>query len=242
MNLLVPFTILLSSDKNLYYSIRNIFGFYPRNIYLYQLAFRHKSAAKEILNGIKISNERLEYLGDAVLSSIVADYLFKKFPYKEEGFLTEMRARIVSRSRLNKLSKKLGFDRLIKSETVNKHSKYLHGDAFEAFVGALYIDRGYKFAKRILINRVIEVHFDIDKLENENVNYKSQLIEWSQKEKIPVEFKVLDEIGNGYGKQYLIEVMIDKKIYSNGRDYSIKGAEQIAAGKAMEKLESEEKL
>jgi len=242
LNLLVPFTILLSSDKNLYYSIRNIFGFYPRNIYLYQLAFRHKSAAKEILNGIKISNERLEYLGDAVLSSIVADYLFKKFPYKEEGFLTEMRARIVSRSRLNKLSKKLGFDRLIKSETVNKHSKYLHGDAFEAFVGALYIDRGYKFAKRILINRVIEVHFDIDKLENENVNYKSQLIEWSQKEKIPVEFKVLDEIGNGYGKQYLIEVMIDKKIYSNGRDYSIKGAEQIAAGKAMEKLESEEKL
>ena len=242
MNLLVPFIILLSSDKNLYYSIRNIFGFYPRNIYLYQLAFRHKSAAKEILNGIKISNERLEYLGDAVLSSIVADYLFKKFPYKEEGFLTEMRARIVSRSRLNKLSKKLGFDRLIKSETVNKHSKYLHGDAFEAFVGALYIDRGYKFAKRILINRVIEVHFDIDKLENENVNYKSQLIEWSQKEKIPVEFKVLDEIGNGYGKQYLIEVIIDKKIYSNGRDYSIKGAEQIAAGKAMEKLESEEKL
>ncbi len=242
MNLLVPFIILLSSDKNLYYSIRNIFGFYPRNIYLYQLAFRHKSAAKEILNGIKISNERLEYLGDAVLSSIIADYLFKKFPYKDEGFLTEMRARIVSRSRLNKLSKKLGFDRLIKSEIVNKHSKYLHGDAFEAFVGALYIDRGYKFAKRILINRVIEVHFDIDKLENENVNYKSQLIEWSQKEKIPVEFKVLDEIGNGYGKQYLIEVMIDKKIYSNGRDYSIKGAEQIAAEKAMEKLESEEKL
>ena len=102
----------------MFYSIRNIFGFYPGNICLYQLAFRHKSAAKEVLNGIKISNERLEYLGDAVLSSIVADYLFKKFPYKEEGFLTEMRARIVSRSRLNKLSKKLGFDRLIKSEIV----------------------------------------------------------------------------------------------------------------------------
>jgi ribonuclease-3 len=206
------------------------------------LAFRHKSAAKEIINGIKLSNERLEYLGDAVLSSIVADYLFKKFPYKEEGFLTEMRARIVSRSQLNKLAKKLGFDRLIKSELVIKHSKYLHGDAFEAFVGAFYLDRGYTFAKKTLINKVIEVHFDIDKLECENVNYKSQLIEWSQKEKVPVEFKLLNEIGDGYGKQYLVEVIIDNKTYASGRDYSIKGAEQIAAGKTMEKLELEEKL
>jgi len=238
LNLLIPFFVLFSSDKKLTYSIKNIYGFYPRNIFLYQLAFRHKSAATEIVNGLKMSNERLEYLGDAVLSSIVADYLFKKFPYKEEGFLTEMRARIVSRTQLNKLSRKLGIDKLIKAELLASHSKSLLGNAFEAFVGALYLDRGYTFTKKIILNRVIEVHFDIDKLENEDTNYKSQLIEWSQKEKIPIEFKVVDEIGNGYGKQYQVEVLVDQNIYADGRDYSIKGAEQIAAGKAMEKLEA----
>lgn len=203
---------------------------------MYQLAFRHKSAAKEVVNGIKMSNERLEYLGDAVLSLIIADYLFKKFPYKEEGFLTEMRARIVSRAQLNKLSIKLGLNALIKSETYNHQCKSMHGNAFEAFVGAIYLDRGYEFAKKIVLSRVIDVHLDIEKIENEDTNFKSQLIEWSQKEKIPIEFKVINEIGNGYGKQYLVELLVNNEVYADGRDYSIKGAEQIAAGKALEKI------
>lgn len=237
-----PFTVIFSNDKKLVHSIKNIFGYYPGNIFLYQLAFRHKSAAKEVINGLKVSNERLEYLGDAVLSSIVADYLFRKFPYKEEGFLTEMRARIVSRSQLNKLSKKLGLDNLIKSELYSNYSKSLCGDAFEAFVGALYIDKGYKFTRRVLLKRVIEVHFDMDKLENEDTNFKSQLIEWSQKEKVPIEFNVVDEVGNGYGKQYVVELKVEETVYSNARDFSIKGAEQLAAGKAIEKLDSENRL
>ncbi len=236
MNLVSPFTILFSSDKKLSGSIKNIFGYFPRNIFLYQLAFRHKSAAKEIVNGLKMSNERLEYLGDAVLSLIVADFLFKKFPYKEEGFLTEMRARIVSRAQLNKLSIKLGLDRLIKSETFNHQCKSMHGNAFEAFVGALYLDKGYDFAKKIILTRVIEVHLDIEKIQNEDNNFKSQLIEWSQKEKIPIEFKMIEEIGNGYGKQYLVELSVGNEVLASGRDFSIKGAEQIAAGKALEKL------
>lgn len=242
MRLFSSFAVLFSSDKKLAHSIKNIFGFYPGNIFLYQLAFRHKSAAKEVINGLKMSNERLEYLGDAVLSSIVADYLFRKFPYKEEGFLTEMRARIVSRAQLNKLSKKLGLDNLIESELYSNYSKSLCGDAFEAFVGALYIDKGYKFTRRVLLKRVVEVHFDMDKLENEDNNFKSQLIEWSQKEKVAVEFKVVDEIGNGYGKQYLVEINIEDKSYADGRDFSIKGAEQIAAGKAIEKLDKENRM
>jgi ribonuclease-3 len=238
-----PVTVLFSSDKELALSIRNIFGFYPGNIFLYQLAFRHKSASKEVVNGLKMSNERLEYLGDAVLSSIVADYLFKKFPYREEGFLTEMRSKIVSRTQLNKLSKKLGFEKLIESEAFcNNHSKSLFGDAYEAFVGALYLDKGYEFARKIILKRVIEVHFDLDKLENQEINYKSQLIEWSQKEKIPVEFKVVDEIGNGYGKQYVVRLNIDNTNYGEGRDYSIKGAEQLASGKAIERLDAESRL
>jgi len=243
LRLTTPLSVLFSSDKKLSSSIKNIFGFYPGNVFLYQLAFRHKSASREFVNGIKLSNERLEYLGDAVLSSIVADFLFKKFPYKEEGFLTEMRARIVSRSQLNKLSKKLGLSNLIESEEFcNNHSKSLHGDAFEAFVGALYLDRGYKYTRKILLNRVIEVHFDIDKLQKQDTNFKSQLIEWSQKEKVPIEFKVVDEVGNGYGKQYIVELQINQESYSNGRDFSIKGAEQQAAGKALERLENESKI
>lgn len=237
MDLISSFKNLFSSDKNLAISIRNIFGYYPRNIYLYQLAFRHKSASKEFINGLKLSNERLEYLGDAVLSSVVADYLFRKFPYKEEGFLTEMRSRIVSRAQLNKLSKKLGLDKLIESEAFcNNHSKSLHGDAFEAFVGAIYLDRGYQFTSKIILKRVIDVHFDIEKLQKQDVNFKSQMIEWSQKEKVPMEFNVVEEVGNGYGKQYIVELLVNNEVYANGRDFSIKGAEQIAAGRAMEKI------
>ncbi len=243
MTLGFSFFGLFSSDKKLYRSIQNVFGFAPGNIFLYQLAFRHKSASKEIINGIKLSNERLEFLGDAVLSSIVADYLFKKFPYRDEGFLTEMRARIVSRSQLNKLSKRLGFDKLIQSEIVPANfSKSLHGDAFEAFVGAMYLDKGYRFAKKTVISRVIEVHYDIDRLQNEDKNYKSQLIEWSQKEKIQVEFRTVEEIGNGYGKQYLVNILVNEELYADGIDYSIKGAEQLAACKVIERLDAEERL
>jgi ribonuclease-3 len=241
LNVVLPFTVFFSCDKKLSCAIKNIFGFYPGNVFLYQLAFRHKSAAKEIINGLKMSNERLEYLGDAVLSSIIADYLFKRFPYKEEGFLTEMRARLVSRAQLNKLSIKLGLDSLIKSEMFSHQSKSMHGNAFEAFVGALYLDKGYGFTKKIVLKRVVEVHLDIEKIQNEDTNFKSQLIEWSQKEKIPIEFKVIDEIGNGFGKQYIVDLLINNEVYASGRDYSIKGAEQIAAGKALDKLQPEEK-
>lgn len=240
MNLGLPFKILLTTDKHLFISIRNIFGFCPRNIKLYQLAFRHKSAAKEKINGIKMSNERLEYLGDAVLSSIVADFLFKKFPYKEEGFLTEMRSKIVSRAQLNSLSLKLGINKLVETEIIkNARSKSVNGNAFEAFIGALYLDKGYRFTRKIILKRIIEVHLDIEKLETENRNFKSQLIEWSQKEKIPVAFKVIEEVGDGYGKQYIVEAKINKKAYSTGRDFSIKGAEQVAAEKALQKIHSE---
>jgi ribonuclease-3 len=243
LNLLLPFYYLFSSDKDLSISIRNIFGFYPCNIYLYQLALRHKSASKEFVNGLKVSNERLEFLGDAVLSSVVADYMFKKFPYKEEGFLTEMRARIVSRTQLNKLSKKLGLDVLVQSDlTGNSPGKSVHGDALEAFVGAMYLDKGYNFTKKTVLNRIVEVHYDIEKLQTEDTNYKSQLIEWSQREKVPVEFKVVDEIGNGYNKQYLVNILVNQVFYAEGRDYSIKGAEQLAAGKVIEKLEAEERF
>ena len=232
--------VCFSRDKEFILSLKNIFGFYPVNVSLYKLAFLHKSVALE-QNGHKVSNERLEYLGDAVLSSVVADYLFKKFPYKDEGFLTEMRSKIVSRDQLNKLSRKLGLDKFIQSNQDSRSFyRSMQGDAFEAFLGALYIDKGYSFTKKIVITRIINVHFDIDELVNTEVNFKSKLIEWSQKERKVIEFKVKTEVGKGNNKQYLVEVRVDKNVCATGQDFSIKGAEKIAAEKAYKNLKIEE--
>lgn len=237
MNLLRIIRTYFSENKSLLFSIKNIFGFYPGNIFLYKLALRHKSIAKKVLNGFRLSNERLEYLGDAVLSSVVADYLFKTFPYKDEGFLTEMRSRIVSRSQLNKLGHKLGLYKLILSSSESRtQCKSMSGDAFEAFVGAMYIDKGYKFTKRIIIDRIIKVHLDIDDLATQDANFKSRLIEWGQKEKQQVNFNVLKEIGEGFKKQYLVEICIENKNIAQAQDYSIKGAEKLAAEKAFKEI------
>jgi ribonuclease-3 len=224
---------LFSADKELSQSIKNIFGFYPGNIFLYQLAFKHKSAANETLNGYKLSNERLEFLGDAILSAAIADFLFKKFPYKNEGFLTEMRARIVSRASLNKLAQKLGLDQLVNYSKDNKAVyRSVNGDAFEAFLGALYLDKGFVFARRIIISRIVELHIDLESLEKTDVNFKSKMIEWAQKEKCQLEFEMLGETGEGYNKMYNVRVVIDNTAYGEAKDFSIKGAEQLAAEKA----------
>ncbi|MEN8226012.1 MAG: ribonuclease III, partial [Bacteroidota bacterium] len=198
----------------------------------YKLAFRHKSVNKDV-NGIKINNERLEYLGDAVLGSVIAEFLFKKFPYKGEGFLTEMRSKIVCRSNLEKLSRKLGLDRLIESSPeIRSSAKSMRGDAFEAFIGALYLDKGYNFTRKIIINRIVNIHIDIDALEHLDTNFKSKLIEWAQKGKKEVDFRLIGEKGEKNQRQYEVEIYVDDKAISKGIDFSIKGAEKIAAEKA----------
>lgn len=222
-----------SSDKDLYQAIKNIFGYYPGNIHLYKLALRHRSATTEIINGLRLNNERLEYLGDAILSAVIADFLFKSFPYKNEGFLTEMRSKIVSRTSLNKLSLKLGLKHLIRvgAESSVK-AKSAGGDAFEALIGALYLDKGYSFTRKIVINRIVNIHFDIEQLIVSEISYKSKLNEWGQKEKQSIVFKVEEEIGENHKKQYLVAVEINGEIISRSQDYSIKGAENLAAEKA----------
>ena len=230
------------AEKDLARYINNVFGFYPRNITLYQLAFTHKSVGTKILNGITISNERLEYLGDAVLSSIVAQYLFKKYPTKQEGFLTEMRSRIVSRASLNKLSMKLGFDKMVMyAKSHDKHAQFrsIGGNAFEAFTGALFLDRGYNFTYKIIVDHIILIHLDIDDIEKNDINFKSKLLEWSQKEKHNVEFKHVGTKGEGFDKMYVIQVIIDDKEYGQAVDFSIKGAEQLAAEKTWHQMEEE---
>ncbi len=232
-----PVKFYFSNHKRLYHAIKNIFGYYPGNIFLYKLAFRHKSAAEK-QNGVLISNERLEYLGDAILSAVIADHLFKIYPFKDEGFLTEMRSKIVSRSQLNKLSHKLGLQNLIQSNLDSTtHSKSFKGDAFEAFIGALYLDKGYNFTRGIVINHIIQVHFDLDKLQKEEMNFKSRLIEWGQKEKRAIEYNVVEEEGNGHNKQYMVELKIDDQSYGTAKDFSIKGAEKIISERAWNNLE-----
>jgi ribonuclease III len=229
--------VQFSKDKVLFTAIKNLLGFYPRNIYLYKAALSHKSAPQVWLKGQQVNNERLEYLGDAVLSSVVADYLYKKFPYQNEGFLTEMRSRIVSRSRFNKLALKMGLNKLIFQGNGNfTSSKSIFGDTFEALIGAIYLDKGYSFTRKTVIRRIIDVHLDVDEIERTDTNFKSRILEYAQREKRHLEFKVIQEIGEGHRKQYLVELFLDNEPVSRGQDFSIKAAEQIAAEKACEEL------
>ena len=224
-------------DKALYEYIHNIFGFYPRNIALYRVAFTHKSVAAETVGNYHVSNERMEYLGDAVLSTAVADYLFHTYPTQPEGFLTEMRSRIVSRVSLNKLSEKLGFSTYIRhAPDTGNQARSMGGNAFEALMGAIYLDRGFDFAKHIIIDRIVKVHIDIDELQQTDVNFKSKLLESSQKQKKSTVFKMLEEIGEGHTKQFHVQIVIDGEPYADAIDRSIRGAEQLAAEKTWKQL------
>lgn len=235
-----PVVADLSSDKQLKNAIKSILGYKPGNISLYHLAFLHKSATQEIHNGIKVNNERLEFLGDAILDAIAADYLFKTFPTKDEGFLTEMRSKIVSRATLNRLSQKMGIDQLIQLDGSSSGTfRSFKGDAFEALIGAIYLDKGYDFTRKIILERIIKFYFNMDELVNQEVNFKSKIIEWTQREKKQTQFMVVDEVGSGYKKQYVVELQIDGEPIARGQDYSIKGAEQNAAEKSWQKINGE---
>ena len=234
-----PVRAEFSSDKQLKQAIKSILGYTPGNIFLYHLACLHKSATQETINGIKVNNERLEFLGDAILDAVIADYLFKTFPTKGEGFLTEMRSKIVSRATLNKLSQKMGIDQLIQLDGSSGTFRSFKGDAFEALIGAMYLDKGYDFTRKVILERIIKYYFNIDELVNQEVNFKSKIIEWSQRNKKLAQFNVCEEVGAGYKKQYIVELTMDGETIARGQDYSIKGAEQNAAEKSWQKINGE---
>ncbi|MBP7496729.1 MAG: ribonuclease III [Bacteroidales bacterium] len=227
------------NDKELLKHIKELTGIYPGNLNLYKQAFRHKSAASEIKEGVKDSNERLEYLGDAVLSSITADYLFKKFPYKDEGFLTEMRSKLVNRSNLNKISNNIGLDKLIVTglDEGIAMPESIKGNAFEAFVGAIYIDKGYKCTYKVIINRIFREFLDINEILNKDFNFKSKLLEKMQKERKTLDYKVLNISDNNNKKVYTIGAYINNELAGKGSGLSIKAAEQNAAEHSLKKLE-----
>lgn len=231
--------LLFSSDKSLKKSLKTVLGFYPGNVSLYKKAFRHRSAA----DTEKDSNERLEYLGDAVFGAVVAHYLFKKFPYKDEGFLTKMRSRMVNREYLNHLAKSLGIDVMVEYQA-DKHSRFksLHGNAFEALIGAIYLDKGFNFTRKFIISKIIKYHIDMEELESVDLDFKSQIINLAQREKRKISFIVEEEIGTGREKQYKVAVVIDNEVAGRGIDFSKKRAEQLAAQKALENPEQGNKI
>lgn len=221
---------------------RNVLGFYPRHRELYRIAFTHRSKSQEIGHGHRINNERLEYLGDAVLSSIVADYLYHHYPDKEEGFLTELRSKIVSRKNLNRLGRTIGLAELIQYDNRNKGEfKSKEGDGVEALVGALYLDKGYNITKKIVINRFLQLYMDIDSLANNEWNYKSKLLDWGQQNKHKIKFIAQK---TGYQSElnrieYTVVVNIDDKPQLDAKGSSIKVAEQLASEKTYIHLQKE---
>lgn len=227
------YNLYLSPDKEFVKKLKNILGFVPNNVTLYRMAFRHRSVAKVLKNGTRSSNERLEFLGDAILGAVIAELLFKHYPYKEEGFLTEMRSKIVNRANLNQLAKKIGFDKLIQFDqrsvsVQTKHNSML-GDAFEAIVGAVYLDKGYNFTKDFLLHRIVKAHIDIHTLEITETNFKSKLIEWCQRHGKEVMFEITE---NGEGesvKLFTISAVVEGEKCGVGRDYNKKNAEKLAA-------------
>ncbi len=220
-------------DKAFRKTLRNLLGFWPGNILLYRKAFTHSSAANQTRDTDcpQESYERLEFLGDAVLSSVIADYLFKKFPFKDEGFLTKIRSRIVSRQQLGKLAVKFGVDRFIVAESgLAGRSNSLNGDVFEALIGAIYLDKGYNSTARFINENILRFHIDIDEIEANDFDYKSKLIEWAQKGRKELRFNLVDESGSGQFKLYTIEISIDGVPQARSQHQSKKRAEQEAAG------------
>lgn len=230
--------LLPKKGKEPYVSFYKILNFYPYNITLYEQALLHKSSSIKLKDGRWINNERLEFLGDAILDAIVADIVFKEFEYKKEGFLTNMRSKIVQRETLNKLALNLGLDRLIKSSAkTGNHKTHMYGNALEALIGAIYLDQGYRIAKKFVHERLIVEHLNIETVAQQEVNFKSRLIEWSQKNKIPIEFRLIESFTDDNNNPiFYTAVDIYDQESGTGRGYSKKESQQRAAEEALDKI------
>ena len=226
------YNFYLSDDKGLARKMRSLIGFTPSKLSIFKLAFYHKSASNDKMNAMT-SNERLEYLGDAVLGTIVAEYLFKKYPNKNEGFLTKMRSKIVKRQSLNKIADKMGLDVILNEYNQTRLSRSMLGNALEALVGAVYLECGYNGTKRYVINKILRSYLDIHELEEYDDNYKSQLLEHCQKNGQVVTYKMLAKYKFDKRDRFKVAVMVDGKKLATADDFNKKSAEQTASEKAM---------
>lgn len=223
-------------EKEIEKFLRNVLGIKPKNLDIYKMAFIHSSASSKNAAGNALNNERLEYLGDAVLNTVVADFLFKKFPFYSEGLLTEMRSKIVCRDHLNKLSKKMGLPQFVIIEP-KCHPKSINGNVFEALMGALYLDKGYEKTKKIIIGKLLLTFMDLDSVLKAEHNYKSKLINWAQKNSYKIRFENRTS-GNLDGKKiFNSRCYLNNSFVAEAEGFTIKKADQTAAEKAWEELQ-----
>ena len=229
-----------SSRKEFYFFLRDVLGFYPGNLKLYDLAFVHKSASTTDSQGNFVNNERLEYLGDAILGAIIADFLYNRFPQEDEGFLTKTRSKLVNRTFLTQLTFEMGLNVFIDSNTTKNIDKsHIYGDALEALIGAIYLDKNYKTAKYFVTKRILSQFVNLNEIEQNDTNFKSQLIEWSQKNKKEIRFETVEEpVDKSKQPKFVATVEIDNNEVGKGIGTSKKEAQQNAARQTLTKLEN----
>lgn len=233
--------LLFRKDRESYLCFYRILGFYPKNIELYKQALLHKSSSVRAQGGQVINNERLEFLGDAILDAIVADIVYKHFEGKREGFLTNTRSKIVQRETLNRIAMEIGLDKLVKyTVRQSAHNCYLGGNAFEALIGAIYLDRGYRVCKRFMEQRIIANYLNLEKVSRKEVNFKSKLIEWSQKNKFAVKFNLLDQsVDEEQNPVFSTQISVEDIPGGYGKGYSKKESQQEAAHETLKKIKSD---
>ena len=233
--------LLFRKDKEPYLCFYKMLGFYPRNIEIYQQALLHKSSSIKAGKGRLLNNERLEFLGDAILDAIVADIVYKKFEGKREGFLTNTRSKIVQRETLNRVAVEIGLDKLIKYTTrQSSHNSYMCGNAFEALIGAIYLDRGYRACKKFMEERIINQYLNLEKISRKEVNFKSKLIEWSQKNKSCVEFNLIEQsLDSDQNPIFETQITVENIPAGTGKGYSKKESQQEAAHATLTKIKGD---
>ncbi len=226
---------MFRKDKESYSLLYSLLGFWPRNIASYKMALTHSSCAT---GRRKLTcNERLEFLGDAVLSSVAADYLYWRFSKEREGFLSKARSRLVCRESLNDIAVKIGLDKIVEvSELGHQHNSYVFGNAFEALVGAIYVDRGYDYCRRFLFERVFDAISDLESIIVCDNNFKSRIIEWSQKEHRQLSFILCGEEQRPDGPYFISEVLVDGEVMGHGEGFSKRESQQNAAREALTRI------
>lgn len=224
-----------SSDKQFARNVADVVGFTPSNLQIFKQAFSHKSASDPRLHTVT-SNERLEYLGDSLLSTIVAEYLFQKYPNSDEGFLTKMRSKIVKRKTLNRIADDMGIDVILQENNDTRLSESMKGNALEALVGAIYLEKGFNCTKDIVVKKILRRHLNIQDLEDNDDNYKSQLLEFCQKNGNEIDYRVIERFKMENRDRFKIAVYVNGKEIASGEDFNKKSAEQNASFKALKSL------
>jgi ribonuclease-3 len=230
-----------SPRKEFYLFLKDLLGFYPVNLKLYDLAFIHKSASVYDSQGNMVNNERLEFLGDAILGAIIADFLYNRFPQQDEGFLTKNRSKLVNRTFLTRLTFDMGLNVYIDSNTTNNMDKsHIYGDALEALIGAIYLDTDYQTTKYFVTKKILLQFVNLNEVEQKDSNFKSQLIEWSQKNKKEIKFETIEKPATAKTKQpqFVAKVIVENKELGTGTGTSKKEAHQNAARETLKQLES----